>query len=300
MSFTRRELIIYYQGRKDTNFNDRNVHMVKCGFCNNNNFIPVFHSGRFIINKCTCGTEYPNPRLTDKAILELYNTDLASGESDYLEVERDNKTDFERRLVLIEKYLPIGTLLDVGTNIGSLMEVAIKRGWVCSGVEVNKQAIKIAKAKGLEVSDKSFLDRKENFDCIVMNDFIEHIDNPRKYLGKAYSLLSKGGVIYIATPRADSFMSKFSKGKWLHRKPEQHLYIYTKKNMELMMDECGFKVVCSESIGRIRSIGTIIKKLETYSKGISNFLNGVLPKAIKDFPIKINPLDEMHLVGVKK
>lgn len=280
----------------------------RCVFCGKKNDEIFCITDGFIIVKCACGVTYPNPRLSKKELIEMYNKNEYSdaNKSDinsYLEVEKDNENDFRRRLALIEKFVKKGKLLDVGCNIGSLMVVGKENGWKVEGIDINKEAVKIAKSKGLNARVKDINDINEiseKYDLVVMNDLIEHIEYPRRILRKVRTSLNEGGYIYIATPDGGSFMANLTKSKWLHRKPEQHLYIFPKKNLIRMLEEEGFEVLYISSIGRIRSIDVIIKKVGNYSKGLNSFLSAIIPDFIKNLSISINPSDEMHIIAKKQ
>jgi 2-polyprenyl-3-methyl-5-hydroxy-6-metoxy-1,4-benzoquinol methylase len=202
---------------------------------------------------------------------------------------------------LIEKYTKIkGKLLDIGCNIGSLIEVSEKRGWQSAGIDVNKSAINVAKKRGLNCFVGDFFKLNGKFDLITMNDVIEHLEDPNEALKKANSLLNKRKYIYISTPKGNSLMSKLAKGKWQHRKPKQHLYIFTSRILTQMLENNGFEVLHISTFGRIRSIRVIIKKIGSYSPLIKMFLNKFVPEFIKSFSISINPRDEMHIIARKK
>lgn len=69
--------------------------------------------------------------------------------------------------------------------------------------------------------------------------------------------------------------------------------------MTKMLENNGFEVVHLSTIGRIRSINVVIKKLGYYSSPLSEFLSSVTPQFIKNLSISINPLDEMHVIARK-
>lgn len=236
-----------------------------------------------------------------REINRSYNEQEISGVQDYLEVEEDNKKDFERRFNLIENFVKErGTLLDVGCNVGSLISVAQNRNWNCVGIDINERAIEIAKDRGLNCSPQDVFSLEANFDLVVMNDVIEHLENPDTALGKINSLLSESGYVYISTPKGDSFLSKISRGKWLHRKPREHLYIFTSATITAMLERNGFEVVHISTVGRTRSIRVMLKKARVYLPLLSDVLVKITPQFVKNFSIYINPLDEMHVIARKR
>ncbi|OYT54396.1 MAG: hypothetical protein B6U72_02870 [Candidatus Altiarchaeales archaeon ex4484_2] len=233
-----------------------------CAFCGKNNTKKWCESEGLDVVKCSCGMIYPNPRLSADEISRGYNSNRLSGVDDYLEVAEGNKHDFRKRFDFIEKYSHKGDMLDVGCNIGSAMDVAESRGWVCSGIDVNKKAVQVARKKGLNARAGQLEDSKGFYDLIFMNDVVEHVANPRKELGLAKKLLREDGVLYISAPDGGSLMAGLSRGRWLHLKPRQHLYIFNRRNLRMMLEEEGFEVLYLSSVGRTRKISTIVKKNE--------------------------------------
>ena len=70
--------------------------------------------------------------------------------------------------------------------------------------------------------------------------------------------------------------------------------------MTKMIEDAGFDIMHLSSIGRIRSIDIIIKKIGTYSKSVSKVFEKITPTAVKNISISINPLDEMHIIARKR
>lgn len=104
--------------------------------------------------------------------------------------------------------------LDVGCGpgyIGDLLKIEKK----CKvyGIELDKEAIKVAKNKGnyeeifsFSISEeqnkeyKNFFENKIKFDYIVFGDVLEHIENPGKILAEFSKKLKKNGKFLISIP----------------------------------------------------------------------------------------------------
>ncbi|MFH1225389.1 MAG: class I SAM-dependent methyltransferase [Candidatus Diapherotrites archaeon] len=261
-------------------------------------------SGGFKIMRCGCGVSYPvavppNTAPSDAEINEIYNKNEASGVQDYLEIEGDNKKDFESRLDFIISYIGgAGTLLDIGCNIGSLLDVAQRRGWRVEGVDINKTAVKIAKERGLKCRSGDFSKIGKKFDLIVMNDVLEHLPNPNRGLRCASKLLKSGGHIYISTPDSGSAVARLARGRWIHMKPREHLCIFTKGAILRLLEEEGFEILRLSAVGRTRSAGLVIRKMKSCA-GIFGALE-LLPRFAKGMKLHINLSDEMQLIARKK
>jgi 2-polyprenyl-3-methyl-5-hydroxy-6-metoxy-1,4-benzoquinol methylase len=270
----------------------------KCTFCGKNTGTEWCVSEGFKIIKCQCGILYPNPRLSIGEINKLYNENELSGIQDYLEVEKDNIKDFRRRIKYLMGFSNPKTMLDIGCNIGNALEVAEDLGIEAEGVDVNKSAIDIAKKKGLNAKVKDFNKIDKQYDLIFMNDLIEHLEDPLHSLNKINELCKKKGYIYITTPKVNSLVCKMMKEKWIHMKPQQHLYLFPQEVIIKMLNQKGFSIINLRTIGRIRSVELILKKLESYSKPVSKVAK-FLTYPIKNLSIPINVFDEMEIIAMK-
>lgn len=66
---------------------------------------------------------------------------------------------------------------------------------------------------------------------------LEHLPDPRKFLGDALGLLDKGGVLYLNCPAADSYVFKLLGTKWPYFLPGEHLSVPTRKGLRALMED---------------------------------------------------------------
>ncbi len=278
---------------------------VNC-ICNSGNHKIILKKNGFNIVRCNeCGHVYVNPRLRFSTLFKMYNSDEISSSKDHIRTRKEDIQTFKSRLKFIEEYLHINNdigLLDIGCATGSLLEIAEKKGWKAIGIDLNKSSIRECRKKNFDTVCSSFEDFVSNkkFDVIVMNDFIEHTENPKQALSKANFYLNEGGILFITTPDIGSLIAKLTRAKWLHLKPNEHLHYFTKKNIIRILNETGFKVLKIKSAKRKRSLRVIIWKLETYSRAVSKFLNKIIPKfMLENIYFNVNPFDEMMVIARK-
>ena len=152
--------------------------------------------------------------------------------------------NFYRILTYMEKLKKPGTLLDVGSATGILMELAEKRGWKTKGVEASKWACEVASSRGLEVYNGDFLDypESEKFDAITMVDILEHLAAPGKAIEKAGRLLKPGGLLVIVTPDIGSITARLMGRKWWHLRPP-HINFFTRRTLKWAAENYGFKIL---------------------------------------------------------
>ena len=171
-------------------------------------------------------------------------------------------------------------------------------------IDINTQSVNYCRKNlklDVKAGDFEKLDFPEcSFDVIIMNDFLEHVNSPSKALKKANSFLKKGGIIFIVTPKIDSLMAKVSKTKWLHLKPNEHIFYFSSKTMEQILKKTGFDIIYMKSIGRYRNIATILTKTGTYSGSLSRIFGKLInSENAKKLSIKLNIRDEMAAIARK-
>jgi 2-polyprenyl-3-methyl-5-hydroxy-6-metoxy-1,4-benzoquinol methylase len=243
---------------------------------------------------------FPSPRLNAKQRKKLYNQSEISSEKEYKSIEDENNEDFKMRMKTILRYInKKDKMLDVGCNIGGFMESGIKAGFKkVIGIDINENALKYAQEKKLEVTSECLLKFKgSEFDLITMNDYIEHTEDPYAELMKCSNILRENGIIFITTPDTGSIMRILMGKRWIHWKPEQHLFLTDRKTICSMLEECGFEILTVSSIGRTRKIGKILEKGESYSKLLVKILGRLLNH---DRTVYINLFDEMMIIARKK
>jgi 2-polyprenyl-3-methyl-5-hydroxy-6-metoxy-1,4-benzoquinol methylase len=97
------------------------------------------------------------------------------------------------------------TVLSVGCAAGKTEAELVKRGIKVVGVELNPDAAKIARERGVIVleGDASTIDVNigyEPYDCIIYADILEHLADPVAVLKQHVEYLKPGGIVYVSIP----------------------------------------------------------------------------------------------------
>jgi len=94
-------------------------------------------------------------------------------------------------------------ILEIGCNTGEFCYLLKKLGVKVKGIDINKEAIRIAKRKyksiKFEVKDIEKDNIKGLYDKIVMIQVIEHLSKPIEILKKIKKLLKPGGILVLST-----------------------------------------------------------------------------------------------------
>jgi len=180
----------------------------------------------------------------------------------YERTKVEDARTFVRRLKLIKEFCDGKYLLDIGCNIGTLLEEAIKMGFVARGIDVNFMCREYGKLKGLKIDHamSDTLPYQHPFDVIVMNEVLEHLINPREYLMMLKSHMSNNGIIFITTPDAGSWLRGLFKNRWIPLKQDEHLYLFNRKNIIRLAEGVGLKVSFIGKSRRYRTFGNVYDK----------------------------------------
>lgn len=238
--------------------------MNKCLVCKNNTVLYIKKRG-YQIFKCEyCG------------LGKTYGLKIQQGDyhrdSQYLEEEKLFKNIFEKRANIIDKLGFKGKILEVGCSTGLLLSILKNKGWDVMGVEVSKKSAKKAEERGIRVILDDFVKIKTNqkYDAVIFNHTLEHLENPIQVLKKAENLLNKGGLLYIDLPNFDSLTAKTLKANWPLLLPQEHLWHFTLKSLQILLQDLGFKIIYTERASGVfdykHPIKGILISLMTFKK----------------------------------
>jgi SAM-dependent methyltransferase len=241
----------------------------KCCLCNSGN---IFHYKTdykdLKIYKCRkCGIKFLNPLYSDMYLSRLYSDykdhDITKLDTDKQE-RRDIKHEFNIRQ--IEKFTGAGKLLSVGCGNGIEIAVALKRGWLPEGYEINKKlADELSRKFSVPIYSGKFTDlklKKNNYDCIYFNHVIEHTKEPHYYLRRIHEILKPSGILFVATPNINGIANRIKdfmdstglrKNKGKHYATWQHLFYFSPGSMKYLLENhYGFRVLLMTNDFKLR------------------------------------------------
>jgi 2-polyprenyl-3-methyl-5-hydroxy-6-metoxy-1,4-benzoquinol methylase len=112
-------------------------------------------------------------------------------------------------------------LLDVGAGSGLMLKYFKDLGYSVAGIELDPSLVSKMKKdpdlKGLSIQqgDITKLKGKEEFDVVVCNDVIEHIEDDRRAIKNLWTYVKPGGMLVITVP-AHSFLYSQRDVDWGH------------------------------------------------------------------------------------
>ncbi len=174
----------------------------------------------------------------------------------------------------MEPFVPVEArkVLDIGCGAGAFAAgLKEKRQgssleWDIWGVEMSPEAAKLASEvmDHILVGDFSSVSSQlpqGHFDCIVLNDVLEHIIHPDDILRRIKPLLAPGGVVVASIPNVRHFfnvMALVVNGRWDYTDEgildRTHLRFFTRHSMQELFQESGYKVDTIEGINATGSL----------------------------------------------
>lgn len=276
--------------------------MNKCILCQGTDSSPLYQG----ILKCShCNHAFANQVLTDEELQKLYTRNYFFGEeySDYFADRTVLEKNFRQRLKVLNRFIQKDlhkNLLEIGCAYGFFLNLVRNEFKTVKGIDINLDGIEYAKTQlGLDVIGDEFLKhdfKNENFDVVCLWDTIEHLRDPHLYLEKISHHTKKGSLIAITTGDIDSWNAKIRKENWRLIHPPTHIHYFSKKSIEKLLNQHGFKVVYNRYCGFYRSIDNIaynIFVLRRKNKPIYEILKKL------SFDLYLNLFDIMYVIGQK-
>jgi SAM-dependent methyltransferase len=160
---------------------------------------------------------------------------LCNSESVYWAVQEALITCFPRRQDV--------NILEIGSGLGYLTYSLNKAGYNTTGLDISEDAVRQAKERygNYYQSGDLFVlsaNPQNTYDCIVMTELIEHVENPTAFIKAALSLLKKGGILIVTTPNKSAASQDTI---WQSDFPPVHLWFFAEKSITYMANKLGKK-----------------------------------------------------------
>jgi 2-polyprenyl-3-methyl-5-hydroxy-6-metoxy-1,4-benzoquinol methylase len=209
------------------------------------------------ISRCNaCGVKFMNPQYSDDYLAEYYST--------YVQEELDSAQAREFRIAqkganfeLIERFVKSGRLFAIGCGDGVELQVAMARGWAVEGYDVDPvTTARIAKKVGATIHTGDLFAvalASDAYDCVYLDQVLEHPKNPGDYLRLCHRILKRNGVMYVGVPNIESLSSAvkttlgkagLKKRRGRHYDSFHHMFYYSPSTLPRLLERAyGFRVL---------------------------------------------------------
>lgn len=213
--------------------------------------------GARIARCASCGIRFMNPQYTDAYLAEYYATYIPSElrGPQHRAYRLAQKT---ASVAFLERFVRPGRLLSIGCGDGMELQVASERGWQVEGYDVDPvTTARVANATGATVYTGNLFAlplAPGAYDCVYLDQVLEHPKNPADYLRLCHRLLRPGGILYLGVPNIESLASSFKtvlgkaglkKRRGKHYDTFHHLFYYSPRTLPRLLEQrYAFRVEC--------------------------------------------------------
>jgi SAM-dependent methyltransferase len=148
------------------------------------------------------------------------------------------------------------TLLEIGPGNGKLLEAVSELGCKSYGLELGSWT-----SDPKIVTHLNQLDPDLRFDCVILQDVLEHLAEPREFLKSHLSKLSDDGFAYLSFPAGDSLEAKYFKADWEMIRPYGHLHYFSKESISRLAQELKCDIVSLKRFRRQNQSRAILRLL---------------------------------------
>ena len=228
--------------------------------------------------------------------------DIVNASSYYVEMEDDTyeATREERSLQAIKllddiaKYRAEGAFLDVGAGSGILVEQALKRGYVATGIEPSRALQARAVALNLPVVEGIFPHDQVAgaYDVVTLVDVIEHVSEPLTLLKAIAKEMRDDGVCVVTTPDVASLAAKVMGRRWWHYRLA-HVAYFDRGTLENCVTRAGLEIVQLTRPRWYFPADYLARRCLSY---LPAWLRFPLPKWLSKVVVPLNLFDSLQVV----
>lgn len=205
-----------------------------------------------------CGLVFQSPRLEYAELKEYYSSYIQITQPEIadipISIEEHILAISRLRLKFIKQFLKDDyKILDIGCSFGAMLKVLKDE----SGFNLNLKGVNPEASFALFGREKYGLDirigmfEEQNFeplsfDLIILDNVLEHFDNPRKSIKDIYTLLAEDGRLFIATNNLDEPHGFL----WQNFFPD-HTVTFSSDTLKSLLEAEGFNVIKQDFSGHI-------------------------------------------------
>lgn len=239
----------------------------RCPICNswNRTELPYCHEWsdvRWQLVRCrACGHRYTDPVPTDGELTRMYADEYFDDggawvcgfwSGSYV----SNEVNLRREARGVLRRLPAhgGRLLEIGAAGGYFLDEARTAGYDVLGIELNRTMADWGRSHlGVDIICERFESAElpeGSFDAIVAQDVLEHVREPRTFVGRVARLLSPGGIFLVCGPLEQSWKDRIyvALRRWRHRglsvngQPPYHLQGFVRQSFRHVVESAGLSL----------------------------------------------------------
>lgn len=152
----------------------------------------------------------------------------------------------ERLTEVAARVPPRASVLEAGFGLACLPELLAPKECSWVGFDCEKAFVERAMVKGLSVSlgdaDREWAWKNNSFDCVVLMNVLEHVENTQFVLREAKRVLRKGGVVVGTVPYAVNLKKLWYERKTSFSEDGDDLRCFGQNELLFALKRAGFEV----------------------------------------------------------
>lgn len=224
--------------------------MSVCRCCGSRSSAPMVEQGGFRWSRCTdCGFAFLDP-MPASDMDALVEGQRAHGHG-YIGSYSGRKliSKYWRsalRALHLRRYMPGRRLLDVGSNVGIMVDAARRLGVNAEGLEINPDLVAAARRRVPRAPIHSTTLEEAglaagSFDGVYCSEVIEHVPAVDPFIDTIANVLRPGGALYLTTPALSEY--RRPDGGWRDLGAPDHKLYFSHDNIARFLDRHGFDVI---------------------------------------------------------
>lgn len=218
-----------------------------CQVCGADSPSPLVSQHGFAWLRCPdCGFAFLARMPTDEAAADIQDMEMGERYIAGYQKKLDSKMRRSRRRVArLARRMPGKRLLDVGSNIGCLVEAGRERGLDAVGLEINPALVDHASKTypgarfvAGTIEDCAFTDA--SFDGVYCSEVIEHVPDNNSFVAGIARVMAPGAVLFLTTPGLHEYTKGPDAGSWPDFGAPDHKLYHTRESMRRLLARHGF------------------------------------------------------------
>ncbi len=141
--------------------------------------------------------------------------------------------------------------LEIGCGSGTFTGMALKEGINITGLEISTEAVAEACSQGITCIKTGTVEdavaRGESYDAVILFHVLEHLCDPREFMGKVARIVREGGSLILQVPNRSSWQARLLGRRWYGLDCPRHVCNYSSEALENLVASSGFRIERTET-----------------------------------------------------
>jgi SAM-dependent methyltransferase len=273
----------------------------KCIVCDSTAHSPLYD----LLRRCNdCGFIWAPTDISPEQAKSIYGRSYFFGDEylDYLLEAPVLRKDFQRFSRILKRFVPSGTLFEVGCSFGIFLDT-VRDIYQVRGMDINEDGCRYAhETLKLDATCGDFLSTdlpNNSFNVVVAWATFEHLIHPELFLQKISQILKPGGIFACTVPDIGSTLARMRGRAWRQIHPPTHVSYFTEGSLSRLFHRYGLEPVYASHVGQHRSVDITLYTIFVLHRRMNNFYNLLKNVGLARGSYYLNTYDTLLMVGKK-